>query len=234
MLRFAVLSVDATESSYTLTTLDDVKAELNITDGSTDALLTRWIAVASHAIHTYTRRTFWQQTVTETFYAPGPPAAFSLTGSMAAGYPFSQRFDLLDCLKLGQYPVSNIASVTVGQCLTPLDPSLYVLTPQDGLLRRLCNDGSGAPVVWEPQNIAVVYTAGYAEADLPADIEQAAITLVKHRWYARFRDPYLRSINVPGVQEESYWVGQIGENGALPPEVVDVLDLYRETRVDAA
>jgi hypothetical protein len=233
MLRFVTLEVDSTEAAYPLTTLDDVKDELNITDTSTDALLTRWINVASSSIHNYTRRTFWEQTVTETFYTQQTPSALSLTGSIAAGYPFSQRFDLEGCLKLGHYPVSSIASVTVGQCSTSLDPSLYVVTPRDGLLRRLCDDGSGSPVFWETQNIVVVYTAGYAQADLPSDIEQAAITLVKHRWSARFRDPTLRSISVPGVQEETYWVGQMGDNGALPPEVIDALELYRETRIDA-
>ena len=50
---------------------------------------------------------------------------------------------------------------------------------------------------------------------------------VTHRYTSRGRDPALRSIDVQGVQSESYWTGGSG----LSLEITDLLDAVRDYRL---
>ncbi len=78
----------------------------------------------------------------------------------------------------------------------------------------------------------VIYTAGYVSiAALPRPIEAACLGLVRHRWAARDRDPMLRSLAIPGVVTEQYWVGATGDDGAMPPEIAALLDPFRTATV---
>jgi hypothetical protein len=107
--------------------------------------------------------------------------------------------------------------------LTDAQPAA-LLSESAGQLTRL--DTNGWPKKWPALPITVQYSAGYTT--LPADVVDAAILLVKHRWFSRGRDPYLRQENIPGVYEASYWIAQgPGTNGNLPPDVEDKLEKYR-------
>ncbi len=93
-----------------------------------------------------------------------------------------------------------------------------------GQLTRL--DTFGHPRKWPAVSIVATYQAGYAV--VPSEVADAAIRLVKHKWFARGRDPFLRQENIEGVYEAQYWIAQgPGTSGNLPPDVVDVLDNYR-------
>ncbi len=73
----------------------------------------------------------------------------------------------------------------------------------------------------------------YLYASIPADIIDAALRLITGRFKARGRDPMLRSQGDPGiVGTKQFWVGPLpGQNGAIPPEVAGILDIYRTPSV---
>ena len=42
---------------------------------------------------------------------------------------------------------------------------------------------------------------------MDTEIQDAVIQMCKARWFARLRDPLLRSQNIEGVVDNSYWFG---------------------------
>jgi hypothetical protein len=100
----------------------------------------------------------------------------------------------------------------------------------NGLLYRLAGDGERTD--WCGK-IVIDYQAGYIlpgepGRTLPDDIERAAILLVKTAWFARTRDPLIRSESTPSVYEATYWVGGFGNGASLPPEVEGLLSKHRQ------
>lgn len=84
----------------------------------------------------------------------------------------------------------------------------------------------GEPRRWPGLPITIVYQAGYAS--LPPDLSDAALQLVKARWFARTRDPRLRSENVAGAYDATWWFAAgPGSEGDLPPDIKAMLDRYR-------
>jgi len=226
-----ILEVVKPAPNYDLVSLADVRDELSA-PRSADARLKRYITSASAVIATYTRRVWREETVTETFYA----SYFTSGGwgtSWGGGWygwrwqPYRRSDGRPTPLLLTRYPVSSITSVTVGED-PPLGPTDYLLDEEKGLLYHF--DGERiVPRTWGTDTVVITYVAGYALADVPPDVQQAAMTLIRVRYFSRNRDPYLRSINVPGVQEESYRAGP--EQSALPPEAVGLLEKHIEMRM---
>ncbi|MEI9917080.1 MAG: hypothetical protein WDN29_16255 [Methylovirgula sp.] len=74
--------------------------------------------------------------------------------------------------------------------------------------------------------LIIQYRGGFAE--IPRPVRLSAIELVKFRWFARKRDPGVRSENVEGVYQADYWFGT-GPSGPadMPSSVADRLDRYR-------
>ena len=97
---------------------------------------------------------------------------------------------------------------------------------------------------WIFTKVLVIYTGGYTlptpsmvatgiddRTTLPGDLEKAALRLIEANILARGRDPALKQYSVPGVLEETFWVGApIGPNG-LPPEIENLLGNYRDVVV---
>ncbi len=82
------------------------------------------------------------------------------------------------------------------------------------------------PRRWNALPIWIEYQAGYEE--IPDDLSDAAMQLIKARWFARTRDPGLRSENISGGYEAQYWFGSgPGSEGDLPPNIMAMLDRYR-------
>lgn len=252
-----------------LTTLGNVKAELNLTGSANDALLTRYIAVASDSVAVYCRRSFLQQGYDEVIRASpfidsasmvnqpyylmprgGLPlvsisqiildADIAGTGPLVEGedfevdYEAGQIFRLWSDLRMRWF--FRMVEIQYVAGYAPTAPPSGVGTGQaDG---RAIVSGAGAPAgslgVGEADGQAAVAGAGVAswssEANkqfpLPATIEQAAIELVKAAWFARLRDPLLRSENAQGIYSASWNLGDPN----LPPAVQSLLDPYVITR----
>jgi hypothetical protein len=80
-------------------------------------------------------------------------------------------------------------------------------------------------IAWSPLPLTVVYSAGYATT--PADVEDAVIRMVVKRYQAKGRDPSLKSENLPGVRDVTYWIATGTESGNMTPDITDILDGYR-------
>lgn len=95
-----------------------------------------------------------------------------------------------------------------------------------GQLIRL--DGNPYPKRWPAYAISVLFQTGYSFASLPADLTEAAMRMVKQRWFAKDRDSAIRQETVVGAYEAQYWFGAgPGVEGGMTPDVVDLLDNYR-------
>ena len=213
----SILTVATPATSLELCALRTAKLELGIEDSRFDALLRRWISVGSAQIATFCNRTFGLESVTETWRLP-------LWKQLQPAFAAAARE-----LKLRRFPVTVIS--TLAEDGVSLDASLYESDPSVGLLWRL-NEQDRRIAFQAFNRIDVAYTAGYQLPDsAPPALQQACTVLLKHRWAARDRDPTLRQESVPNVYEAQYWVGSAGENGALPPEVVDLVNPFRDIRV---
>lgn len=213
--RFSVISTVTTPAAnHDLTTLSIVKAELNLTsvDAARDAVISRYITEASAAIENFCNRTFAVESVKDRFYPSRETPLQTITGGV-------------DPIQLSRWPVTTLTSVTEdGQAL--VEEEDFIIDKAKGQLIRL--DANAYPTRWGAYPIVVEYASGYAP--IPSDVSDAAIRTVSGRYYARGRDPMLRSENVPGVWEAQYWVaaGAADTGGAnLPPGVQSLLDNYR-------
>ncbi|MFA7279811.1 MAG: phage head-tail connector protein [Sterolibacterium sp.] len=194
--KFITVSVPAADQN--LVTLVNLKADLGITVSTEDDYLTRQIAAASQEIATYCGRVFKSETVVETLHVS----------------------EYHEILMLARYPVTAITSVTIdGVTQTS---GTYQVDANSGFLSR--KDDDGYLISWEPGIVVVSYVGGYST--IPSDLEQACVSLVKSRRFARERDPVLRSEKIPEVGDFAYWVSGPGD-GSLPPGVSGVLDNYR-------
>lgn len=222
-----LLHVVQPAANQDLVALTDVRDELG-SPRAQDARLRRYITAASAVIATYTRRVWREETVTETFYASYFSAGWrGWTGGWGWRWqPYRRSDGKPTPLVLTRYPVSSVESVVVGPDTS--DPATYLLDGPKGLLYSW-DGGMLTPVTWGIDTVAVNYVAGYALADIPPDVQQACMTVIRQRYFSYGRDPYLRSISVPGVQEESYWAGP--DQSALPPEAVGLLAQHIDMRM---
>lgn len=192
-----------------LTTLDTLKDELGITDSSQDTRLQRWISDSSAQIADYCNRVFGWELVEETFQT-------------ARLERHSEE------LRLSRWPVTEVDSVMVdGMALTTDD---WEVDDRTGALYRLAD---GHRIRWHGRTIVVTYGGGYhLLGDFPRSLEQATLVIMRQRRAAVIRDPSVRSENVPGVYEVSYFNPVSGsstsDDGAMPPEAASLLDRHRD------
>lgn len=197
-----MLTIITEATTFDLTTLDVVKSELGVTNGDNDANLIRWIHEASEIVATYCNRVFGLETVEETFRNTWGKSE----------------------LILSRFPVTEIVTFTADDVLLTQDEDFEV-DVDAGLVYRLLDD---LRETWDADKVVIRYSAGYdLIGTLPRDLERAAIELVKLQFFSSRRDPLARSVDIPGVMSKSYWVGSVGDNGALPPNITALLDPFR-------
>jgi hypothetical protein len=205
----SILTVTTVADSTNLTILETLKDELGISQDSTesDARLNRLIAEASAAVTTYCRRVLAQEGVSEVFRLEYPS----------------------EYLMLRRIPVSEIDTVTVDD--VAVDADEYEVDSPTGILYRL--DSSGYRCHWYScKKIVVAYTGGYELLDsLPYELERATLALCKQYWFTVNRDPLVKSEDIPGLGSFEYWVGSVGANGSLPPDVIDLIAPFRRPSV---
>lgn len=205
-----MLSVVTPATSTSLTTLQAVKAELAITNSADDAWLSDAINRASATAARYCNRVFGTETVQETYRV---------------------RLDD-DGLLLTRWPVASIVSVLEDPANTPtplVSGTDFEADLSMGMVFRL--DGNDNRTNWKQAKVVIQYQAGFAlpgqqGANLPADVEQTVILLVKDAWFRRASDPNVKSEEVFGVGRTDYWVGPKSDDD-LPPEVTGRLNKYR-------
>jgi hypothetical protein len=212
--RITAVTVAATSTPpagpYDLTTLAIAKVELGIASGVTtyDTQLSRYITAASVAAAQYCNRVFVAETVADRFDISFPRMRFG-----------GERF-----LQASRWPVIAMTSL-VEQTTVLVKDTDYRVDQSDGTFWRL--DTNGDPTTWGKSPVVATYEAGYTDAANLAVLQDATLRMVRARWNAKDRDPYLKSEDIPGVRTATWWIATGSEAGNMPPDVVDLLDNYR-------
>lgn len=193
--------------NYDLTTLAIVKEEVGVTDGASNGILQRYLSSASAAVAQYCNRMFTAETIKDEFFVQRDCWPHGID---------------VERLQLSRWPVSSITSITEND-VALVENTDFRIDAANGQLIRL--DDGGYPRIWPVYPISVVYVGGFSK--IPLDVADAVIRMVKARWNARGRDPYLRQESVAGVYEAQYWIATGSDAGNMPPDVVDILDNYR-------
>ncbi len=211
----SIVTVTTASDTYDLTTVDRVKRELDITDNSSDDILTDLVHEESASFADLVDRVLASETVTERFNRRRGDRQY------------------MDSLSLSRFPVTSIISVIENDD-TALAPSLYEVDEDTGALYRLSTIDPGFRTRWSVSRVTVAYTGGYTLLDtLPRKIEQAVLTMIKNRWFARGRDPSVKSRMIVDVGTWTYNTGVTGIGTLIgqPSDVQDAIDLYRDKRV---
>jgi hypothetical protein len=203
------------QQPYDLVGLRTIKAELEYVDSDKDELLKRWITQASAAAARFCNRVFPIETVQDQIFPPRDyfPVPVVIGGVMP--------------LQLSRWPVSESPTVTENG-ITLVEDTDFIVKYDVGQLLRL--DVNGWPKRWPALPTVVQYPAGYKPTDPDfADVADAVIRMVKARFFAQLRDPALRSENITGAYEATYWFasGPGAAIGNLTPDVQALLEKYR-------
>jgi uncharacterized phiE125 gp8 family phage protein len=191
--------------SLDLTVLANVKEQLGIVGTSQDVKIQNWIKQASDAIASRCDRVFARETVKQTIFLDRT----------------------LSEIVLARYPVASVTTVHADGVL--LDIADYAFDKQKALLLPVASDSLST---WCASKIVVVYIGGYELLpELPYDLERSCITLVSHLYSASQRDPFMKRIEVPGVETVDYWVGGLNKDGKLPPDVEMLIAPYVSYRI---
>lgn len=162
-----------------LTSTDAVKAWLNISGNSDDALLDKLVSRGSQFIRTYCQRDFLSQAYADTF-----------DGRDTSRIAFPN------------YPVTAVASVTIDGTAIPARPSAlgsgYVFSPTMLSL-------SGFSFTRGFGNVVVAYTAGFAT--VPPDLEQACVELIAFKY--RERDRIGHQSKTLGGETVAFYIGDM-------------------------
>lgn len=126
----------------------------------------------------------------------------------------------LDSLILSRFPVASIASVGIDGADIAADG--YRLEAATGIVHRRTPTRCGP--FWPAGETVITYTAGYElPDDLPADIQRAAILMLRQSHMAAGRDPLLRSEETDGVASFSFFAAGAA---AVPLEAQALLSPY--------
>lgn len=172
-------------------------------DTSQDAALQALIDQASAAIVSFIGQPLARQTYRETVW------------SRSAS----------DSLMLSRFPVASIASVGVDGA--DIDADGYRVDLATGIVHRRSPTRCGP--FWPAGETVVEYAAGYElPGDLPADIQRAAILMLRQSHSAGGRDPLLRSEDTDGVASFTYFAAG---SSAVPLEAQALLSPYQTVAV---
>ena len=184
------------------TTLAMLKAQLNITDTTSDIYLSSLIDRASHIVSDLTGRVWQQEEVIEKFYA--------------------RYWERIPTLVLKRRPISIVTSV-VENNITLVEDTDFVVDYTKGMLYRINGFNWPAFVMTGP-NIVVHYTGGFALLDdLPYGIEQATLILAKAYWFNGSLNPTVRSETTYGIDSVTY-----RDIADAEKEVMDLLNVYSD------
>jgi len=219
----SILTVIDPASSYDLVDLNTVKDELGIdpADTSKDARLQRWISSTSQRFSNICGVVFPEENVSEVFRLIGTGYGY---GGYAYPWGTGQPYGLP--IRLRRRPITLIATVTEGT--TVLDPVAYETDLPGGLIYRLMSDTRGN---WCGSSVNVEYSAGYYP--IPADVQDAVLAIIRHKYSSAGRDPLLKRFTIENVGSEDYWVplSSTGLYEGLPPDlqpVADTIAYYRD------
>lgn len=200
-----MLEIITPASDTRLISIEAARVAIGLADDDTsqDAALEPLIDQASAAIVSFIGQPLARQTYRETVW------------SRSAS----------DSLMLSRFPVASIASVGVDGA--DIDADGYRVDLATGIVHRRSPTRCGP--FWPAGETVVEYAAGYELPDgLPADIQRAAILMLRQAHSAGGRDPLLRSEDTDGVASFSYFAAGAA---AVPLEAQALLSPYQTVAV---
>lgn len=208
------IALGAAPALVPLASLDNLKADLGITDAQSDMDLQRYLLDATEAVLAYI----------------GRPLIFQARQDQVFVRPFPRTLSLL----MTAYPVQKVTAITRnGTALSQDEVDNLVIESETGEIFR--------PDVerpfWPSGRYLVSYEAGYSlpsvsdDGTLDPGTFPGAIALAVRRVaaaasYAQGRDPTLKSENEQGVGSTS-WALPDASLGGLTPEAVGLVQRFR-------
>ncbi len=196
-----------------LVTREEVKVYLGFPDQDThDRTLDAFIKSVSNAARQRCSRNFDQRAYTDILCGRGVRAVFAKDKPIAAA-PAPQAFENGTALVIA---TDYSASADVGVNLE--DGIFYRLPGSTSVAGRLI----GPPGVWSKgvNNVKLVYTAGFAAADMPEDLKLAVKYAVGFFW----KHPDRKEIGVSSRSDGTRTVSLLEE---LPAAYLGIIDRYR-------
>lgn len=145
-----------------------------------------------------------------------------VTGLLPSGAALPNYILAIENAQLGQ--LSNAQNIVIGVIPSMLTEGVdFIADAEKGQLTRLFIDGM--PRTWPALPLLIQYPAGFAA--IPADVQDAALRLIKGQYFGQMRDPRLRQENVEGVYSATYWFANGPGEGNFPPDVENLLDMHR-------
>jgi hypothetical protein len=205
--NYCITTVTVAATNFDLTTLDDVRTDLNITGTDEDDFLERAITKSSAAIASYCNRVFPVQTYQD------------LIRPTRDSYPFFPPHGGQPIMVV-KTPLVTVTSITENDVIL-VSGTDFEKDIETGAIYRL--DGSGHRSSWPSQKVVIVYTAGYST--IPADVEDACVRMVRNARTIHKRPSGLKAVDIPGVARQEFWVSADGGN--LTQDIMDILSSYR-------
>ena len=179
-----------------LTTLTTAKEWLQVTDTSSDALISRLISSSSRSICNYLNR--------NDLHSQSYSEAYSGTGTSR--------------LCPVNYPITAVASVAIDGMSVSAASSFTAAGYRFSDTVIILNGGQ--KFTRGIENVEIVYTAGYAT--IPEDIVQACVMMIATQYQSQGAGYAVSSESVPGVYSASY----SNTVGSVPDSVKSLLRNY--------
>lgn len=195
-------------ASLDLVALLDVKGDLGLLTTEDDLYLQRRVTEMSLAARQYMNRTLPVETLRDSFWPQRDPYPWQIPGGV---FP----------LQLSRWPLVAPPSLVTENGATLVAGTDYRADLGLGQLTRIRSALDPYPKPWDALPIVVEYAAGFAP--IPADVAGAVSRAIKAQYFARARDPAIKSQSVSGVYAATYLSG----GGLLPADVCAALDNYR-------
>ncbi len=209
------LTITTPASSVKLTSLEIVKAELDIADSSEDIEIARFIDQASKFIPNYTNRVFAREVITEKIGSVGE-----------------------QILMLERTPIVSVSQIrhsgtTIGSTTFDIDDAdAGLLFREVGWTDTVIYTSFITPIRtrFAKKNWEIDYTAGYilhgsteGDPNIPEDLTRAATDLVKSWYLKRDEDPGVKSERTGDASETRY---DVTKSHGLPPSIANMLAPY--------
>lgn len=225
-----LVSVTVAPASSALTTLANVKDELQITDTNSDSYLTRQIGMASSAIARHCGRSLGSQTVAETFRFGWQPG-IGPSAQQVAPYGTPLNVQMKPLLVSLPFVSSFVSVVENGGTPLVLNTDFETDTVA-GLVYRL---RGAIRSYWAVPTVVMTYVSGWqlpgdsptsGVPALPAEVEGVCIALVRAAYNDRGRDMSVVMDWQEGLGRVQYAAAKSSGSMTIDDELADLLAPY--------
>ena len=207
----AITEVLTPAASDDLVSLADVKGDIGVTGTEDDLYLQRRVTEMSLAAIQYMNRRLQVEKLRDSFWPQRDPYPWQLPGGVMP-------------LQLSRWPLTAAPTLVTEQGVALAIGVDYVADLSRGQLTRIFGYDA-YPSRWDALPIIVEYAAGFDP--IPLDVAAAVARAVKAQYFARSRDPAIKSQSVTGVYAATYLDRASAKGGLLTPDVCSALDNYR-------